>query len=176
MLLVRVAELELEEEAVELGLGQRVRALVLDRVLRGEDEERLGQLPRRPLDRHLPLLHRLEQRGLRLRRRPVDLVGEQHAREDRSRPERELAAVQRQRPEQVRRKHVRRELGAAEFEAERAGDRVRDQRLRDAGYALEQDVAADEQRAEDPLDGRLLPDGDLRHLGHDAVPQALHQR
>ncbi len=59
---------------------------------------------------------------------------------------------------------------------ERAGDRVRDQRLRDAGYALEQDVAADEQRAENPLDGRLLPDGDLRHLGHDAVPQALHQR
>jgi hypothetical protein len=37
-------------------------------------------------------------------------------------------------------------------------------------------VAADEQRAENPLDGRLLPDGDLRHLGYDTIPQALHQR
>ncbi len=65
---------------------------------------------------------------------------------------------------------------APELEAERARDRVRDERLRDAGHALEQHVAADEQRAEDPLDGRLLADGDLRHLGHDPVPEALHQR
>ena len=50
------------------------------------------------------------------------------------------------------------------------------QRLRDARHALEQDVAAHEQRAEDPLDRPLLADGDLRHLGHDPVAQALHQR
>jgi hypothetical protein len=37
-------------------------------------------------------------------------------------------------------------------------------------------MAADEQCAENPLDGRLLPDGDLRHLGYDTIPQALHQR
>ncbi len=37
------------------------------------------------VDRHLPLLHRLEERGLRLRRRAVDLVGEQEVREDRAR-------------------------------------------------------------------------------------------
>lgn len=35
---------ELQEEAVELGLGQGVRALVLDRVHGGGDEERLRQL------------------------------------------------------------------------------------------------------------------------------------
>ena len=79
-------------------------------------------------------------------------------------------------PSEVRREHVRRELDAAELEPERAGDRVRDQRLRHAGDALEQDVAADEQCAEDPVDGSLLADGDLRHLGHHAVAQALHQR
>ena len=84
--------------------------------------------------------------------------------------------MQRHRPEQVRGEHVRRELGAAELEPERARDGVRDQRLRDAGHALEQDVAAHEQRAEDPLDRALLADGDLRHLGHDPVAQALHQR
>ena len=32
----------LEEEAVELRFGERERTLVLDRVLRGEDEERSG--------------------------------------------------------------------------------------------------------------------------------------
>src|SRR5262249_39675882 len=101
VLLVRIAELELEQEAVELGLGQRVRALVLDRVLRGEDEERRRQLPRRPFDRHLPLLHLLEEPGLRRRRRPVHLVREQHAREDWAWPERELAAVQRQRSQEI---------------------------------------------------------------------------
>ena len=37
---VRVAERSLEEEAVELGLGEREDALVIERVLRGEDQER----------------------------------------------------------------------------------------------------------------------------------------
>ena len=46
---------------------------------------------RRVLDRDLPLLHRLEQRGLRLRRRAVDLVAEEQVGEDRARPELEVA-------------------------------------------------------------------------------------
>jgi hypothetical protein len=84
------ADVQLEQEAVELRLGQRVGALVLDRVLRRADDERVGQQPGRAVDRHLPLLHRLEQRRLRLRRRAVDLVGEQQVGEDRARAEGEL--------------------------------------------------------------------------------------
>ena len=42
--------------------------------------------------RDLPLLHRFEQRALRLRRRAVDLVGEHHRMEDRARVEAERAA------------------------------------------------------------------------------------
>ena len=53
---------QLEQEPVELRLGQRVGALVLDGVLRRGDDERLGQRPRRAVDGDLPLLHRLEQR------------------------------------------------------------------------------------------------------------------
>ena len=63
----RVAEREPRREAVELRLGERIRPLVLDRVLRGDDEERLLELVRLTVDRHLRLLHRLEQCGLRLR-------------------------------------------------------------------------------------------------------------
>ena len=39
---LRVAERRLEEEAVELRLGQREHALVVERVLRREDQERRG--------------------------------------------------------------------------------------------------------------------------------------
>ena len=81
----RVADRQLEQEPVELRLGQRVGALVLDRVLRGDDDERVGQRVRLALDGDLALLHRLEQRGLRLRRRAVDLVGQQHVGEHRAR-------------------------------------------------------------------------------------------
>ena len=41
LLAVRERDVELEEEAVELRLGQRVGALHLERVLRREDDERL---------------------------------------------------------------------------------------------------------------------------------------
>ena len=46
-----------EEEAVELRLRQRVGALVLDRVLGRDHEERRAEAVRRTFDRHLSLLH-----------------------------------------------------------------------------------------------------------------------
>ena len=103
---------ELEQEPVQLRLRQRVGALVLDRVLGGGDQERVGQRPRLALDRDLPLLHRLQQRGLRLRRRPVDLVGEQQVGEDRPGAEVELggAGVEDQRAGDVAGHQVRGEL------------------------------------------------------------------
>ena len=82
---------DVEHEPVELGLGQRIRPFLLDRVLRGQHEERLGQRMPPAADRHLVLLHRLEQRRLRLRRRAVDLVGQDHVGEDRPLHKPELA-------------------------------------------------------------------------------------
>ena len=72
----REGDVQLEEEAVELRLGQRVGALHLDRVLRGEHEERLGERVLLLGDGDAVLLHRLEQRALRLGRGAVDLVGQ----------------------------------------------------------------------------------------------------
>ena len=76
-----------EREAVELALGQRERARAAERVLRRYEEEGLGQLMGRAVDGRLPLLHRLEQRGLRARRRAVDFVDEHDVVEDRPRAE-----------------------------------------------------------------------------------------
>ena len=92
---VRVAHLDAHEEAVELGLGQGIGALELDRVLRRDHHERRAERVGDAVDRHLALLHRLEQRGLGLRRRAVDLVGEDDVGEHAAGPELELAASSR---------------------------------------------------------------------------------
>ncbi len=57
----RIAHRGPHEEAVELRLGQRISAFRLDRVLRGDDEERAGQRPARAIGCDLTLLHRLEE-------------------------------------------------------------------------------------------------------------------
>ena len=79
----RVADLDVEHEPVQLRFGQRIGSFLLDRVLRGDGEERVGQLVCLASDRNLPFLHRLQQSGLRLGRRAVDFVGQQDVREDR---------------------------------------------------------------------------------------------
>ena len=83
LVLARVADVDVEHEPVELRFGQRIGAFLLDRVLRRQHEERLRQPVLLAAGGHLVLLHRFEQRGLRLGRRAVDLVGEDHVGEDR---------------------------------------------------------------------------------------------
>ena len=85
LVLVGIVDQDVEHETVELGLGQRIGPFLLDRVLRGQHEERVGQPVPLAADGHLPLLHRLEQGGLRLGRRAVDLVGQHDVGEDRAR-------------------------------------------------------------------------------------------
>ena len=62
VLLARIAEGGLEEEAVELRLGKRKRPFLLDRVLGRDQDEGVRQRPGRPVRGDLPLGHRLEQR------------------------------------------------------------------------------------------------------------------
>src|SRR5690606_5620205 len=73
---VRVTDRGLHEETVELGLRQPVGAGLLHRVLGGDDEEGAPDVVRDAVEGHPPFLHDLQQRGLRLGRGPVDLVGE----------------------------------------------------------------------------------------------------
>ncbi len=100
---VCVVELDLEEEAVELTFGEREDAFVLVRVLRRDDEERVGKLVRLAVDRHLALAHRLEQGSLGAWRRAVDLVGEEDVREDGARHEEVLAGADDVLPVELRR-------------------------------------------------------------------------
>ena len=157
---LRVADADPKQEAVELRLGERVGALVLDRVLGREDDERRLEQVRDAFDRHLPLLHRLEQRRLCLRRRAVDLVGEEQIGEDRARAELELALplVEDRRARDVGGHQVGCELDAREAHARRLGERAGDPRLRQSREVLDQDVPVGEQAEQHELEHLPLAD------------------
>jgi hypothetical protein len=96
-----------------------------------------------PVDRHLHLLHALEQRRLGLGRGPVDLVHEHEVREHRARLELELVVleVEDAHAGDVRRQQVRRRLHPRELAVEGAGQGLREHRLADAREVLEDHVA-----------------------------------
>ena len=56
----RIIHFQFEHETVHLRLRQRIRAFLLDRILRRQHHERIVQFERAVADRHLPFLHRLQ--------------------------------------------------------------------------------------------------------------------
>ena len=174
----RVVDEDLEHEAVDLRLGQRIHALRLDRVLRRHDEERIGHLVRRVAERDLTLLHDLEQRGLHLRGRAVDLVREQEVAEHR--PElgverRGVRAVD-ARADEVGRHEVGRELDAVERPAEHVGGRLHRQRLRQSRHPLDQQVATGQQAHEHALEHLILAGDHPPDLEQRLLEALLHLR
>jgi len=165
---------ELEHEPVDLGFGQRVRAFLLDRVLRREHEKRLIELECRAADRDLFFLHRLEQRRLNLGGRTVDLVGENDVREDRSALDRELPGrlIVDLSPQHVRWKQIGRELDAMERGIDRLSERSHRERLGETGHTLEQHVAAGEQADEQSVDHVVLADHATRDLPRDVLHES----
>ena len=172
---LRVTEPEAEHEAIELGLGQRERALVLDRVLGSDDEERIGHRVGRAVDRRLTLLHAFEERGLGLRGRAVDLVGEDDLAEDRAWPELELLrllVVDRQ-SGHVRGQQVRRELDPPEGAAEAPGDGLGEDGLAGARHVLDEQVASTEEGHEGESHLEVLAHDDSFDVGEDLVAGLL---
>ena len=122
-------------------------------------------------DRDLALLHDLEQRGLDLGRGAVDLVGEQEVREDRPElgVERVAVGAVDAGADEVGRDEVRGELDPLERRVEDVGEGLDRQRLGEARHALEEEVAAGEQRDEDPLEHRVLADDHAPDLVEDGL-------
>ena len=110
--------------------------------------------------------HRLEQRALRLGAGAVDLVGQQHLREDRAGVEDEglLAALVDADADQVGGHQVGGELGAREPQAQRHRERLRERGLADAGDVLDEQVAAGEQAGDAIADVRAFADDDRANL------------
>ena len=171
----RVVDVELEQEAVALRLGQRVDALLLDRVLGGHDQERAGQRERLAADGDLALGHDLEQRGLHLGRGAVDLVGEQEVDHHRAEFDVELflAHAVDAGTDDVGGHQVGGELDAGERAADDLGERLDRQRLGDTGNTFEQHVALGQQADQHPLDQLVLADDDPLDL-EDRPFQGVH--
>ena len=169
-LAVGIADVDLEQEAVELGFGQRIGAFLLDRVLGREHMEGGGQVVALAGDGDMVLLHRLQQRRLGARAGAVDLVRHQQLREDRALDEAEMALavgalVENLGAEDVGRHQVRRELDAPRAEAEHRAHGLDQLGLGEAGHADEQAVAAGEQGDQREVDDLLLAEDDLADLG-----------
>jgi hypothetical protein len=90
---IRIADVDLEHEAVLLGLGQRIRAFLFDGILRGQHEEGIGQRMPHAAHGNLPFLHGFEHGRLRFGRGAVDFVGQNTVGEQRPFQEAELAAA-----------------------------------------------------------------------------------
>ncbi len=170
----RVADDQLEQEAVELRLRERVGPLLLDRVLRRHDEERFLERVDLAADGDRVLLHRLEQRRLRLGGGAVDLVGEDDLREDRPAlkfedPFAVGAFHDDVRADDVGGHQVGGELDPVEIERECIGQRPHQKGLSQSGNALEERVAPDEQACQDAVDDLVVTDDDLADLGLDLL-------
>ena len=168
-LAVGIAHQQLEEEAVQLGLGQRIGPFLLDGVLRGHDEERQGELVALAGDGDGGLLHRFQHGRLGLGRGPVDFVGQTDLREDRPPLElEEPLAVGRLHDhvgaEDVGGHQVGRELDAVEVEVERLGQGADQQGLAQARHAFQQAMPADEQAGQDAVDDVVVADDDPADL------------
>src|SRR3954451_11534416 len=175
----RIVDDHVEHEAIELRLGQRVGALLLDRVLRREHEQRTLERVAHAVHRHLVFLHRFEQGRLRLRRGAVHFVREDHVGEDRPGDEADFTTpadpvlLDHFGADDVRRHQVRRELDAVELQVNRLRQAFDQQRFRQPRHAAEQHVSAGEKRGQDLLNHRLLADNRAAELVSQPAGEAL---
>ena len=115
---------------------------MLDRVLRRDHHERCLERVRAGVDGHLSLLHRLEERRLRLRRCPVDLVAEDDVGEHATGAELERgrAAVEDVHAGDVGWEQVGGELDPPPRAVERERERLCQAGLAHAGHILDEQV------------------------------------
>ena len=176
VILAGIIQHMLEQEAVELGFGQRIGALLLDGIFRGHHHEAFAQCVRLAIQRDAALLHGFQQRRLGLGRGAVDFVRQQQFAEDRPLRHGEAAGLEVEQvdAQDVARHQVGRELYAAELQPQTARKGLRKQRLGYARRTFQQDMAAREQGSEQQVDRVGLADHGLGHLGPQCVAERFY--
>ncbi len=147
---IREADLDVHEEAVELGFGQRVGAFLLDGVLRGHHQEQRRQLVGAAANADLALGHGFEQRG--------DFVGQHQVVENRPLLEHEAAGFRTidLGAGDVGRQQVGGELDTVELRLDAFGQFLDGFGLGQARRAFDQHVAVGEQYDQQAIDQLLL--------------------
>jgi hypothetical protein len=160
---------------MRLRLGKGIGALLLDRILGGQDEERLLQRKRLLSEGHLALLHGFEQGGLDLGRGAVDLIGEDEVAEHGAPFDRvgALLGIEDLRAGDVAREHVRGELNTGKAGFDGVGQRAHCQRLGKPRHSLQQHVAAGEKAEQEAVNHVVLAHHDLADFGAESVEPLL---
>ncbi len=153
----------LEEEPIQLSLGQRVRAFHVDRILRGENEEWVGEWVADPRDRHATLLHRFEERRLCLGSCPIDLICQDEVAENGTRLIDELSAAlaiigQDVRAENVRWHEIGCELDPRKVQMQYFAQSPDQKSLSETGNALQEQMAAGQEAQQHLMDHLLVAD------------------
>ena len=145
-----VADLDPHQEAVHLGLGERMGPVILEGVLGRDHHEGSGERVGLVVQRDLRFVHRLQEAGLGLGAGPVDLVGQDDVGEQRARPELKGPGlgVEDVDPEDVGGEQVAGELDPLERAAKRAGQSLGERGLPHPRDILDEEVAPGEERDE----------------------------
>src|ERR1700674_2530084 len=154
----RIAHFDAHEKAIELRFRQRIGAVMLDGILRGDDQKRLGQRERFAVDGDLRFVHGFEKRGLGARRGAIDFVGEDHVGENWAGTKFKIArfGIVDADAENIAGEQVRRELDALKAAMKRFCERLRESGLANAGNVFDEQMAAGEQGNQRELDGVFL--------------------
>ncbi len=163
LLSVRIIDQDLDEEAVELSLRERVGAFLLDGVLRGEGHEGRGERVGLAIDGDLIFLHDLEQSRLGFGRRTVDLIGQEELGENGALADAEGLGgkIKQSVAGDVGGHQIGGELDAAEVAAKGAGEGEHEVGFAETRFALEQNVTASEQGGDDLINDIVLADENL---------------
>jgi hypothetical protein len=165
----RIADQDLHHEAVDLRLGQRIRALGLDRVLRRHHEERIGTLCDSPAI--VTWRSCMTSSSALCTLAGARLISSASSRLVNTGPERgrELAGLLAvdARSHQVGGHEVRRELDPAEGAADRSRQGFHGKRLGEARHAFDQQVPLRQHRHHDALQEMVLADDDFLDLVED---------
>ena len=154
----RIIDAQLEHESVQLRFRQRVRAFLLDRVLRRQHEERLRQRVR--LTRRRDACSCIASSSAACVFGGARLISSASTTLAKIGPVREperavagrLVLLEQLRAGDVARHEVGRELHARERQLERLRERLHQQRLGEPRHADEQRVAAREERGDEVVD------------------------
>src|ERR1700733_1291596 len=112
------------------------------------------------------LLHSFQQRGLGLRRSPINFIGENQIRENRARLKAQslgamIVTLDDPAAYDVGGHEVGSELNSRILEMQYASERPQQSGLAEARDAFQQHVAASQEADQDPIDHMLLADNDL---------------
>jgi hypothetical protein len=166
-----------EEKAIELRLGEGEGSSGGGVVLSGHDEKGIGQVLRFAIDGDLPLIHGLEEGGLRARRGPIDLIGEKEIGKHWAGYEVEAAVALMIEivAEDVGREEVGSELEALETATHRSGEGMGQRGFSNARRPGEEGMPTGQEGSEEKIgrvirakDGgeEMIANGGKRGMGH----------